>query len=177
MAWFKKKTDPLAERSRALEQEIAELQARIRKLNSQAQPPAARPHLRSTALPQGGLVTHEPTSDAPLRPAPPPEPVFEPVDQTPLMDPAAAPPPEALYNKELGIRKYDLVSALRRLREHFRGPTASNPKLVSYLAAGSFQGLQPLRKEKRVARNRLLVLATILFLVLLGIGMVFLRGR
>ena len=72
------------------------------------------------------------------------------------------------YN-ELGVRKYDLPALLHRLRNHFRGPAASNPKLVSYLAAGGIQGLRPLRYEKRVARNRFILLLVCLILVLWGI--------
>ena len=80
------------------------------------------------------------------------------------------------YN-ELGVRKYDLPALLRRVRNHLRGPSTTNPKLVSYLAAGGIQGLRPMRYEKRVARNRFIVLAAFLFLMLLGIIAVFLRRR
>ena len=70
---------------------------------------------------------------------------------------------------ELGVRKYDLPALLRRLRNHFRGPSTMNPKLVNYLAAGGIQGLRPMRYEKRVARNRFLLLVGGFFVVLLGI--------
>jgi hypothetical protein len=80
----------------------------------------------------------------------------------------------AHYN-ELGVRKYDLPALIRRLRNHFRGPSTTNPKLVSYLAAGGIQGLRPLRYEKRVARNRFIALVIILFLVLLGIISCYVR--
>ena len=40
-----------------------------------------------------------------------------------------------------------------------------NPKLVNYLAAGSIQGLRPMRYEKRVARNRVLALDVIVILL------------
>jgi len=52
-----------------------------------------------------------------------------------------------------------------------------NPRLISYLAAGGVQGLQPLRKEKRVARNRFIVLVIFIFLLLFGIVSVYLRHR
>jgi hypothetical protein len=74
----------------------------------------------------------------------------------------------AHYN-ELGVRKYDLTSAWRRLKNQFRGPVTSNPKLVHYLSAGSIQGLRPLRYEKRVARNRVIALAVGLALALWGV--------
>ncbi len=78
------------------------------------------------------------------------------------------------YN-ELGVRKYDFAAFLRRIKNQFSGPSTANPKLVNYLAAGSIQGLRPMRYEKRVARKRLLVLCTLLFLVLAGIIAMFAR--
>ena len=48
---------------------------------------------------------------------------------------------------------------------------------MSYLAAGGIQGLRPLRYEKRVARNRFIFFVIILFLLLLGTLLVFLKGH
>jgi hypothetical protein len=109
------------------------------------------------------------------KPAPAQE-VFEDIDQEFLEsrnDTANSP---AHYN-ELGVRKYDFPAFWRRIKAHFRGPAASNPKLVSYLAAGGIQGLAPLRYERRVARNRFIALVIFLFLVLLGIIAVFLKSQ
>src|SRR5437773_10184907 len=72
MALFKKKTDPLSERARALSSEIAALEAQIKQLDTRLQQPQTRPRLRSTARPRGPAV--------PAAPAPPREPVFEQVD-------------------------------------------------------------------------------------------------
>jgi hypothetical protein len=69
----------------------------------------------------------------------------------------------------MGIRRDSLSSTWQRLKNHFRGPITSNPKLVNYLAAGSIQGLRPLRYERRVARNRFIVLVAILVLILWGL--------
>jgi hypothetical protein len=69
----------------------------------------------------------------------------------------------------MGVRKYDLGAAWQRLKNTFKTPPASNPKLVNYLAAGSIQGLRPLRYEKRVARNRFVFLVIVLVLMLWGI--------
>jgi hypothetical protein len=52
---------------------------------------------------------------------------------------------------------------------------ASNPRLVTYLAAGGVRGLRPLRYEKRVARNRVILFAGILFALLLGTLLVYLH--
>ena len=62
------------------------------------------------------------------------------------------------------------------MRDIFRGPSTNNPKLVSYLAAGGIQGMRPLRREKRIARNRTIALAIMLLLILLGM-IVVLHGR
>jgi len=95
------------------------------------------------------------------------EPIFEEVDQAGLEARGETALPREHYN-ELGVRKYDLPALLRRIRGWFQGPSASNPKLISYLAAGGIQGLRPLRYEKRKARRRFIILATMLFLLLLG---------
>lgn len=177
MAWFRKKADPISDRARALSEEIAELEAQIRKLDSRAQREAAQPRLRSTATPHGAQVPHAELPQPAAPPAPAShEPIFEEVGQGRLIArPEGAVLPEH-YN-ELGVRKYDLPALFRRWRSHFRGPATTNPKLVSYLAAGGIQGLRPLRYEKRVARNRFIALVVFLFLMLLGIIMAFVRHR
>ncbi len=166
MAWFKKKADPISERSRVLNAEIAEIENKIKKYESQApaSPQAHGARLRSTAMPR------------PLTPATPTAPVFVKVDTNQLMKPADPADTQPHFN-DLGVRKFDLPALIRKLRELFRGPTASNPRLVSYLAAGGIQGMRPLRREKRVARNRTIALALILLLVLLGIIAVLRPGR
>jgi hypothetical protein len=180
MGLFKKKHDPIAERAKALNTQIAALEAEIQKLaeHEAASPPAANrsslstqtpagdsrstghPRLRSTARPRGHHV-----------PAAVPEPVFEEVGQDRIK--SASEPVAPSNHHELGVRKDDLASAWDRLKTHFRGPVASNPKLVHYLSAGSIQGLRPLRYEKRVARNRFIVLAVFLVLALWAIIAIF----
>ena len=67
--------------------------------------------------------------------------------------------------------------AVRIMPGSLRGPTTTNPKLVNYLAAGGVQGLRPMRYEKRVARNRFLALVLVVFVILFGIFVVFLRNN
>ena len=174
MAWFKKKkADPISERARALSEEIAALEAQIRHLDSHANADHSQPRLRSTAVPQVGTIKH--TGKASNSPAVR-EPIFEDVDHRHLTTrPDSLSTPEH-YN-DLGVRKYDLPALMRRIQNHFRGPSTTNPKLVNYLAAGGIQGLRPLRYEKRVARNRFIVLTVGLFLLLLGVLYVFIRNR
>jgi hypothetical protein len=171
MALFKKKADPISDRAQALSAEIAALESEIQKLDSQLQQNQAHPRLRSTALPQGATASRAPAAAIPAAPVPAPaahEPVFEAVDQHRLKARGEAAVAPDHFN-DLGVRKYDLPALLRRIRNHFHGPSTNNPKLVHYLAAGGVQGLRPLRYEKRVARNRVIVLVVFLFVILLGI--------
>jgi hypothetical protein len=166
MALFKKKADPISDRAQALTTEIAALETQIKELDLQLQQNAEQPRLRSTALPLGATMSHPPAAVAPPPPAPAArEPVFEEVDQNRLKVRGEAAVARDHFN-ELGVRKYDLPALLRRVRNHFRGPSTNNPKLVHYLAAGGVQGLRPLRYEKRVARNRFIFFAAILFAIL-----------
>jgi len=167
MGLFNKKADPISERAKALSAEIAALEAKIKKLNAQSAAAPASPRVRSTALPHGATVPTTPPSP------PPSEPIFEHVDQNRLQ--AKEPPVAPEQYNQLGVKKYDLFGSFRRFKSNFRSRPTANPKLVSYLAAGSIQGLRPLRYEKRVARNRFVVLTVVLLLVLWGIIAMFWR--
>ena len=168
MALFKKKADPLSERSRALNSEIAALEAQIKALDSKLHDSPARPRLRSTARPHGSPMSAAPAS---VR-----EPVFEPVDHHQVKA-QTEPETTPAHFDELGVRKLDWTGAWRRLKNHFHGPPANNPRLINYLAAGSIQGLRPMRYEKRVARNRVILLTIILVVVLWGIAAFLWRHR
>jgi len=166
MGLFKKKPDPVSERERMLDDQIASLEAQIKQLSTRltepgSAPAPSQPRLRSTAIPHGPTL---PAKTAP--PAAGPEPIFEEVGSNPFQ-PAAEPPAPAPPS-DLGVRKDGLASFWDRLKRHLQGPTTTNPKLVNYLAAGSIQGLRPLRYEKRVARTRFIVLVALLILLLLG---------
>jgi hypothetical protein len=198
MALFKKKIDPISERAKVLSDQIVALEAEIQRLSSTesiqelaeslAKTPAsapaepvgangadnAQPRLRSTAFPH--KYHPPPPAPPPSPPAPAAhnpfsEPVFEEVASAKLPDEPPPPP----HNHELGVRKYNLTALWNRLINNFRGPATSNPKLVNYLAAGSIQGLRPLRYEKRVARNRFIVLVLVLIAVLWGLIAVLMK--
>jgi hypothetical protein len=159
MGFFRKNKDPISARARTLQAEIESLEVQIRKLDAALQQESELPRLRSST---------RPASSAPLSTTP----YFEPVERRSL-EQVAEPQNSSSKQKEIGVRKYDPLAQLKRLRNHFRGPGPSNPKLVSYLAAGSIKGLRPLRYEKRVARNRFIALFFFLMLLLSGIVAVF----
>jgi hypothetical protein len=169
-----KKVDPISERARTLNDQIATLEAEIRKIDSQLQTSTVKPRLRSTALPHGLTVPRKPEPP----PAPKPvsrEPVFESINQQPIQ--LRVETESSDHYNELGARKYDLPALWERLRNHFRRPTTTNPRLVNYLAAGGVHGLRPMRYEKRVARNRFIALVVVLFLILLGVISVFVKNH
>ncbi len=204
MGLFRKKPDPVSERARDLDDKIAALQAEIKKLSHQGSStpastsPSPSPSSKASAPPapaHSGLRPDPPSAipkfttpekssprlrstTRPHRPlavnpsAPSHEPIFEEVNQPQIKADAELPAPTP---EELGTRKSDLASLWQRLLRHFRGPVTSNPKLVNYLAAGSIQGLQPLRYEKRVARNRFIVFAALLLLLLWGLIVMLFR--
>jgi hypothetical protein len=174
MGLFSKKADPIASKAKELEEQIAQVQLQIKKLNRKLETPEpepARPHLaqksnghehliappsvRSSVSPQG-------PRSAQIRNVPR-EPIFESVEHA---SPATASEQSKAQFNDLGVRKYDLPGAWRRLVGYFRGPSTHNPKLVSYLAAGSIRGLRPLRYEKRVARNRFVMMSVFLVFIL-----------
>lgn len=192
MGWFKRKSDPISEKAREIQREIERLESEIRTLSSQplpappAQTPPSREHphpapaksttddasgeppprLRSTAYPQGRTVPLSASGSPPASPGSSHEPILEEGARNPFR---SSPSRVAVDDRELGVSRSDFVSIWRRFRNHWRGPATSNPKLVNYLAAGSIQGLRPLRYEKRVARNRFILLLVCLILVLWGI--------
>jgi hypothetical protein len=171
MALSKKKPDPITDKARALNDQIAALAAEIKTLDTQlARTP--EPKFRSTTTPPGESSSLPAEKTKPVPPPKPSEPVFEEVNRARLAARDEAQAPE-LFN-ELGVRKYDLPALFNRFRNHFRGPTTSNPRLVNYLAAGGVQGLRPLRYEKRVARNRFFALVIVVTVVLLGLFLMFL---
>jgi len=172
MVFAKKKAktvDPISDRALALNHQIAALESEIKRLDTQLQNTPV-PKLRSTAIPHGATIdrTHEPLPSPPRQ-----DPVFEEIKPLPASNETDAPDQ---FN-ELGVRKYDLPALLHRLRRRFSRPTASNPRLVTYLAAGGVRGLRPLRYEKRVARNRFILFAGGLFLLLLGTILVYLHNH
>lgn len=168
MGFFQKKHDPISEKAQALNQQIQALESEIRRLSAEAASP--QPRFRSSTQPRN---SHPASLSFPAREHSPRE-HFEEVDHGPLQAPE--PQLKKEHYNEMGVRKYDLAGAWQRFKNSLKTPPASNPKLVNYLAAGSIQGLRPLRYEKRVARNRFVFLVVVLLLMLWGILAVVFRN-
>ena len=166
MGFSRKKRDPISEKAQSLNAQIAALEAQIQELSTAAEAP--QPRFRSSTVPRGYSVSAEKSHRETQ-----PRDHFEEVDHTPLQ--AAEPPAQREHFNDMGVRKYDLFAAWQRFKNQFKTPPASNPKLVNYLAAGSIQGLRPMRYEKRVARNRFILLVVVLLLMLWGILAVVFR--
>jgi hypothetical protein len=187
--------DPLSARTQALSKEIARLEAEIAVLadNKPKAKSAAAVASREVPPPKETAPAPAPNQPSTQRVGAPPQ-SPKPVPNRPKRATTAGVPhiPEVTaagvrtgspsptetvptatqdpHFNDLGVRKYDLLSAWRRLTHHLSGPTSNNPKMVHYLAAGSIQGLRPLRYERRVARNRFLAFLALLLLVLWGLA-------
>ena len=172
MAWLKRNQDPISAKAKQLNAEIAALEAQIRRLDSRLQHEQLAPAPRVTPTPRAVPPARTP---APAAPAPrPPDLVIEGGSRSLLTD-RAEPPSTPEHFNEFGVRKYDLVAALGRIRRWFRPNAPSNPQLLKLFAAGNIEGLRPLRGEKRKARRRFLILAAVLLAALLGLVSVFVR--
>jgi hypothetical protein len=162
MGLLRKKSDPISVRAKALNAQIASLEAEIKRLDSKLRQNGTSSSSGVETSKKGAVLSREP--------------VFEPVDHRHL-EPSPDQEHTPEHYNDLGVRKYDLAAAWRRLRGQFQAPPASNPKLLTYLAAGSIKGLRPLRYEKRIARNRFIALFLILVCLIWGIIAVFVRTR
>lgn len=167
MALFRKKSDPLSDRARAIEAEIAALQDQIKQAESGQPLWPGTPKLRSTTLP-GGQKTESVSAPA--------APVFEDVDQKRLKA-STLPATPAGPHPELGPRPRDLSSTVQNFKRRWGLTPTSNSKLVKLLDSGQIQGLRPLRYERRVARNRFFLLAALLLAVLYGLFKAIMGSR
>lgn len=157
MPLFEKKADPLSSRERELNEQMARLEAELQKLATEAPKPV---------------------------PVKPKEPAPAPAVSQPFAPPrasASAPPPGTAaatsHFNDRGVRKFDLLAVWLNLKNHLSGPAGNNPAMAKMLAAGSIHGLRPLRKERRVARNRFIFLFVTLLAVLWGLTYNYLRQR
>ncbi len=151
MGWFTERADPLEKRAREIERELARLDSEM-----QNTPVDAAPEYRSDVP----ATDHDPLN---LENCGPRGSRKESVRLQESID--------SLGSKPSGWRE-----RWARFKLHFGATPATNPKLVKYLSAGNLQGLQPLRYEKRIARNRFFFMFFLLLLVLFGLFAVAIRN-
>ncbi len=156
MSLFSKKNDLLSQREKALNAELMRLEQEVQRLAKETPKPAPVPRRDRDRDREDGAVGGGREFAKPLPAA--------------KASTGTAPNGASHFN-DRGVRKFDLLAFWKGLRHHVTGPTGNNPGMVRMLAAGSLHGLRPLRREKRVARNRFIFL----FLTLLAIlwGLVF----
>ena len=150
MGWFKRKIDPMTSRSRELHSEIAALESQIAQLSNAST--LGDPLQIHTVLEETRYL--------------PPDPILR-ADEalTHSLQPVTDSNCPGLYNDQ-GVRKFDLAGWWLRARRQPAPSPAGNDKLVAYLAAGRNYGYTALRSERRVARNRFILLALILLAML-----------
>lgn len=176
MGWFKhRKPDPVGERGKQLSAEIKQLESQIAALQNRMQggteqthPPGATPP-SPQGKPANPFKANAPSNPPDSRP----ELVLEPVDLKSLqaVDQPGRPP----FRPGKQIHAEGRVSFLHKVARFFRGPTSDNPQLIRYMAAGNIHGLKPLRYERRVQRNRLVLWVVILAVILIGLFKMFYR--
>lgn len=162
MGWFGRKPTPMDAQERQLQAELKALESQIARLNAEIQEERAQPRLRSTAQPHPGASA--PHGIEPLE-----GPAFEQVNHQRVTNPFQAVPRPGSAGADLGVSRRRPLAVLERWWRQLRGAGTSNPTLVRYLAAGNVQGLRPLRYEKRVARNRFLILLALFIVVIYGL--------
>lgn len=150
MGWFKRKIDPMTSRSRELHSEIAALESQINQLSNAST--LGDPLQIHTVLKETRYL--------------PPDPILR-ADEalTHSLQPVTDSNCPGLYNDQ-GVRKFDLAGWWLRARRQPATSPAGNDKLVAYLAAGRNYGYTALRSERRVARNRFILLASVLLAML-----------
>jgi hypothetical protein len=150
IGWFKRKIDPMTSRSRELHHEIAALESQIAQLSNVST--LTDPRQIRTVLEKTRYL--------------PPDPILRADEElTHSLPPITDPNCPGLYNDQ-GVRKCDLAGWWLRVKRQPAPAPTGNDKLVTYLAAGRNYGYTALRSERRVARNRFVLLAFILLAML-----------
>lgn len=156
--------DPISSRAKSLSSRARELKAEIRKLEKQS---TREPKFKRTTSSRE-RVSSEVTEENSL------ESMFETIEHETLGLRDNTRDPKAHYNSQ-GIKKLDLMGWIKRQTE--KSPAsekanieaASTTKWVQYMATGGVRGIEPLRREKRIARNRFLLMFALFLVILCGI--------
>ena len=153
--------DPVKKRERALKKQLRGIKNQIDALDEESRKTKQLPLVRSTVRPGKSIPPQNPFSSG----------------QEWTLESEAGESSQARESLEVasphynehGVKKLDAVHLWRRLRNCFRRTPSSRSKFVDYLAAGSIQGIRPLRYERRIARNRFLALFVLLLALLFSI--------
>jgi hypothetical protein len=156
--------DPISSRAKSLSSRARELKAEIRKLEKQS---IKEPKFQRTTSSKGRNRV-EGLEDSSLQS------MFETIEHKTLGLKNHSRDPQAHYNSQ-GVKKLDPMGWIKRQSE--RNPAsdkadieqASTTKWVQYMATGGVQGIEPLRREKRIARNRFLLMFALFLVILCGI--------
>ena len=159
---FQRLADPIKKRERALQKQMQGVQSQIDALDEESRKTQQPPRVRSTVRPGKSIPPQNPFSFSGQ------EWTFEPEAGETAKARKSLEVASPHYN-EHGVKKLDAVHLWRRLRNCFRRTPSPQSKFVDYLAAGSIQGIRPLRYERRIARNRFLALFVLLLVILFGI--------
>ncbi len=156
--------DPISSRAKSISSRAKELKAEIRKLEKQSVKEPKFQRTTSTRLKPGASQTEEGSMAS----------MFETIEHESLGLGEKTRDPKSHYNTQ-GVKKLDPLGWLKRQTE--KTPASESEtvekggtnKWVHYMATGGVQGLEPLRREKRIARNRFLLMFGIFLLILFGI--------
>src|SRR5436190_313949 len=107
MPLFKRKSDPISTRAKELNAQITQLESQIRQLSTKLEDDRGHPRVRSTAMPHGQTVRMQ---SAPSTA----EHIFESLEK-PHTEPEVE--TTASHYNDLGVRKYDLLGAIKRLQK------------------------------------------------------------
>ncbi|MGC8743446.1 MAG: hypothetical protein ACP5T0_06175 [Verrucomicrobiia bacterium] len=142
MAIFRKKSnDPLSERLKQINSEIADIDARIKELKGfKPKPPAL---LRQTKAMDERLTI---------------------IDEKPKIKPKEEVHLTPEHFNEFGVKKFDLLGKLNKQPQDLDEKKILTKKLI----ASSLQGPPALRRERRIKRNRLILYTIIIALFLYG---------
>ena len=154
MSLFSKKEDLMARREKALHADLARLEKEVLRLATESPKPAPVVRTGETDGPAGKPFA---------RPLPP------------MSAPTASGALPPGHFNDRGLRKFDVIAFWNGIKNHLSGPTGNNPAMVRMLAAGSLHGLRPLRRERRVARNRFIFLFLTLLAILWGLAFSYFR--
>ena len=136
----------LQERIVALQRELARVEGTIEELDSAVR----SPDRESAAARLRGLT------EPPREPAPP----RSPARPSPVVAPPVAPPPAAVGSVE-SLTTEELEASLPKM--------TGDRRFASYFVTGSLQSVRPLRTERRMQRNRAIIMTIIAIFLLFGV--------